>query len=208
MDTQKTNNRYYIEIRFIQPYISEYSPFELFATVYKNIHFALFDYKKMNKSEKIDIGISFPQYNLKEKKFGNIIRLHGEKEPLHQFYDILISKLEAFKDNYIFIRKCQPVPSEVIKYVRYKRVNLCTPNLWKKRTMKRMHKNKQTIENINKIYNNFEVKYIDYPYIKAYSMSTNSYFNLFVQEVPMGMLITKNDFNTYGFSQQSTVEIF
>lgn len=149
----------------------------------------------------INVGISFPEYDLKNKTLGTKIRLFfnsneaSEKINLKEF-------LKVYED-YIHITNLRETPSNV-KYAIFKRVQ-------KKGNKYRLARRYSKRKNVSykeaiALYDKYDQKMCILPYIKLKSSSNGSKYNIFIERIDSEK--PGCNFNLFGLCINSGVPIF
>lgn len=192
----QNNFEYYQEITLIPS--EEINSNFLMNKIFSKLHLIFVEYQ--NKGM-VDIGISFPDYSLKNLTLGNKIRIFFEKENQG---NILLLK-DEFKnyDDYIHITNIREIP-KVVSYSIFSRKQNIKSNI---RLAKRAAK-RQNIEfsKMLSCYEDFSKPEIKLPYIKLYSSSTHQTYSIYIQKIESEY--KKGQFNSFGLSSNSTVPIF
>lgn len=203
--------KFYQEITLIDQ--AEISPYFIWSKVYTQLHIALAGIK--DESDKVGIGVSFPQYIFEEKienqkakiNLGKKLRLFAESEDDLKKLDIR-RWLERL-DDYVHITSIREVPSDIKGYAIYKRKQVKTnAQRLARHRVKRgdigfdealaRYKNVVTITNL--------------PYIEMKSLSTSDQqsekrFKLFIEK-QSSEKSESQVFSTYGLSSKSSVPEF
>jgi len=194
--------KFYQEIKLLpQPDIDRYF---LWQKVYPKIHSALASIKKEN--ERVDVGVSFPEYNLAFNDLCCKLRFFSKSKKLLEQLNI-IHWLNDVSD-YVSVSEIQDVPEKITTYVCFKRRQVKS-NIERIARRKTKSKNKEfsyeqalTILKEKKIKN----KTSKLPFI--YMQSSSGYkFRLFVEKIIVNQS-SDGDFNLYGLSSTSTVPEF
>lgn len=217
--------RFYQEITIIKT--PEISPYFIWSKLYTQLHLALVE--QQNPDNRVDIGVSFPEYICKEKegkdfaKLGSKLRVFANSE--QELQQLNLNKwLERLTD-YVHIKSIQPVPETVNSYLIVKRYRAIT-NLVRltRRFMRReskrtgrvisfeeaqriqnqrfVDKQKITLDAAKAHYSNPVVK--DFPYIKMKSLSGEKEFSLLINQ-QQAEHQQQGTFSTYGLSSHATV---
>lgn len=184
---------HYIEAKLLPD--PEFTVPLLMGVLYNKLHRALV----IMKSE--SIGVSFPDYNLKPKRLGSCIRVHGSYAELSQLMDS--GWLQGMRDHVAPVT-IQPAP-ETKQFLEVKRRQYKTnAERLRRRRMKR--KGETYEEACSAIPIELSPK-IDKPFVTIRSQSTVQSFALFIDQQKQDQ--PKNGkFNAYGLSQGATVPWF
>ncbi|QIC73697.1 type I-F CRISPR-associated endoribonuclease Cas6/Csy4 [Acinetobacter indicus] len=198
---------YYVEVTLIEN--ETFSPYELWARLYPQLHLALVEVK--NDNNKVNIGFAFPQYRFHEDKgvgfLGTKLRLFAPSES--DLKKLEIRKwLEHFED-YVHITSIREVPTEIKGYAIYKRKQVKTNA--QRLARHRIKRGDIGFEEALARYSNV-VTTTDLPYIEMQSLSSSDEqskkrFKLFIEKLPAEK--SENQvFSTYGLSSESAVPEF
>ncbi|MEQ1410329.1 type I-F CRISPR-associated endoribonuclease Cas6/Csy4 [Acinetobacter indicus] len=203
--------KFYQEITLIDQ--AEISPYFIWSKLYTQLHIALAEMK--DESDKVSIGVSFPQYIFEEKvenqkakiNLGKKLRLFAESEDDLKKLDIR-RWLERLED-YVHITSIREVPSDIKDYAIYKRKQVKTNA--QRLARHRIKRGDIGFEEALARYSNV-VTTTDLPYIEMQSLSTSDEqskkrFKLFIEKLPAEK--SENQvFSTYGLSSESAVPEF
>lgn len=203
--------KFYQEITLIDQ--AEISPYFIWSKLYTQLHIALAEMK--DESDKVSIGVSFPQYIFEEKvenqkakiNLGKKLRLFAESEDDLKKLDIR-RWLERLED-YVHITSIREVPSDIKSYAIYKRKQVKTNA--QRLARHRVKRGDIGFDEALARYSN-AVKTSNLPYIEMKSLSTSDQqsekrFKLFIEKLPAEQSETQI-FSTYGLSSESTVPEF
>lgn len=203
--------KFYQEITLIDQ--AEISPYFIWSKLYTQLHIALAEMK--DESDKVSIGVSFPQYIFEEKvenqkakiNLGKKLRLFAESEDDLKKLDIR-RWLERLED-YVHITSIREVPSGIKSYAIYKRKQVKTNA--QRLARHRVKRGDIGFDEALARYSN-AVKTSNLPYIEMKSLSTSDQqsekrFKLFIEKLPAEQSETQI-FSTYGLSSESTVPEF
>jgi CRISPR-associated endonuclease Csy4 len=183
---------YYIEIKILPD--PEFSLALLMNALYNKLHRAL---TKLNAD---DIGISFPRYDQKAMRLGDLIRLHGSSDRLEA---LVTSGWLTGMNDHVKVGTINQTPLHT-KQVAYRRIQ--TKSSTERLIKRRMKRHNLNLEEATELYLNSKPKPLHFPYINLKSQSTGQIFKLFIlqeeQENSSGL------FNTYGLSKGGTVPLF
>lgn len=168
----------------------------LMGALYSKLHRALVSL------ETDRIGVSFPEYSLKPKGLGGILRIHGSDEHLKPLQSL--EWLRGMRDH-IEITTAIPVPAEAqhccVKRCQYK----TNADRLRRRRMKRKGETYQ--QAFEAIPDSVEQR-PDLPFAVLRSQSTGQSFHLFVEQGKPQSEPVSGRFNSYGLSLGATVPIF
>lgn len=203
--------QFYQEITLIDQ--AEISPYFIWSKLYTQLHIALAEQK--NSDDKVNIGVSFPQYIFEEKidekkvkiNLGKKIRLFAQSEAELKQLDIR-KWLERLED-YVHITSIREVPSDIQSYAIYKRKQVKT-------NAQRLARHREKRGDISfdealARYSNV-VTTSNLPYIEMKSLSTSDQkseqrFKLLIEKQTAEKSETRV-FSTYGLSSMSSVPEF
>lgn len=200
--------KYYIEVTLMKS--NDFSPYELWSRVYPQLHLALVEQK--NAENKVNIGLSFPQYRFTQEKGVGFI---GEKLRLFAQSEAELKKLHLNKwfdrlTDYVHIKSISEVPeSKITGYSTYRRKQVKTNA--QRLARHRVKRGDIGFDEALARYSNV-VKTTDLPYIQMLSLSSSddqdkNRFKLFIEK----QLAEKSEtqvFSTYGLSSVSSVPEF
>lgn len=193
---------YYQEI-LIKPSF-DISVYFIWEKLFKQIHLAIASTTK-DKSH-FNIGVSFPGYDLRNKRngLGNLLRLHAKSEEALVSLNITDS-LRSLTDmlEIVPIASVQADKIECYAIFRRKQVRSSSERLARRYAKRHQLSYTEAV----KIYNDKEDELTSLPFINFDSLSTGSRFKLFIERKKV---VTAVDgyFNSYGLSQQATVPLF
>lgn len=196
--------KHYTEITFIQS--DGFSFYQLWTKVYAQLHLALVEIK--NPNDKVNIGISFPEYKFNEEKgigfLGAKLRLFANTE--EELHSLSIKHwLERLTD-YVHISSIRLVPQEkVTAYVTFQRKQVKT-NAERLARHRVKTRNDISFDDAIKLYQN-RVTTTDLPFIQMKSLTNDQRFKLFIEK-RIAPKSSESKFNTYGLSSNSTVPEF
>jgi CRISPR-associated endonuclease Csy4 len=192
--------KYYVDIALISN--EEIDLGFLWRKLYAQIHLALVEVR--NEDNLVSVGLSFPNYS-KDRFLGDRLRLFAstKKELERLKLEEWLSRLEG----YVFLGEIKEVPSDVTKFVSFRRKQFKTNT---ERLARRQAKRKGiSYEEALKNYENFdeEKKKTKLPYINVKSLSSDREMKVFIEKSEEKE--SKNGlFSTYGLSSESTVPWF
>lgn len=185
---------YYIDIHLLPD--PEFPIPMLMGALYNKLHKALV---ALNSR---DIGISFPQYQVKPRTLGQSIRLHASEKRLHEL--MAENWLQGMRDH-VQVSEVQPVPASAQHRVICRRQFKSNVDRLRRRRMQR--KNESYEQAVEAIPDSAERK-PDLPFVMLRSQSTGQAFALFI--VQSGVLTepVQGSFNTYGLGQNASIPYF
>jgi CRISPR-associated endonuclease Csy4 len=192
--------KYYVDIALISN--EEIDLGFLWRKLYAQIHLALVEVR--NEDNLVSVGLSFPNYS-KDRFLGDRLRLFAstKKELERLKLEEWFSRLEG----YVFLGELKEVPSDVTKFVSFRRKQFKTNT---ERLARRQAKRKGiSYEEALKNYENFdeEKKKTKLPYINVKRLSSDREMKVFIEKSEEKE--SKNGlFSTYGLSSESTVPWF
>jgi CRISPR-associated endonuclease Csy4 len=203
--------KFYQEITLIDQ--AEISPYFIWSKLYTQLHIALAEIK--DESDKVSIGVSFPQYIYQEKaddkkakiNLGTKLRLFANDESVLKELDIR-KWLDRLED-YVHITSIREVPKEVKGYAIYKRKQIKTNA--QRLARHRAKRGDITFDEALARYSNV-VTTSNLPYVEMLSLSTSDEqdkkrFKLFIEKQSAEKSETQI-FSTYGLSLVSSVPEF
>ena len=168
----------------------------LMGALYSKLHRALVSLKTDS------IGVSFPEYCLKPKGLGGILRIHGSGESLDQLQ--ALDWLRGMRDH-IELSPAQQVPADTQHGCVKRRQYKTNVDRLRRRRMKRKDETYQ--QAIEAIPDSAEQR-PDLPFAVLRSQSTGQGFHLFVEQGSPKPESASGRFNSYGLSLGATVPIF
>ncbi len=203
--------KFYQEITLIDQ--AEISPYVIWSKLYTQLHIALAEIK--DDSDKVGIGVSFPQYIFEEKvesqktkiNLGKKLRLFSQSEADLKKLDIRywLDRLE----DYVHITSIREVPSDIKGYAIYKRKQVKTNA--QRLARHRVKRGDIGFDEALARYSNV-VTTTNLPYVEMKSLSTSDKqsekrFKLFIEKQSAEKSETQV-FSTYGLSSVSSVPEF
>lgn len=198
---------YYQEITLIDQ--AEISPYFIWSKLYSQLHLALAGIKSAD--DKVNIGVSFPQYIYEQKtekskakvNLGKKLRLFAQAE--EELIQLNIKKwLERLTD-YVHITSIRPVPEEKITgYACFKRKQ---PKTNAERLAR--HRVKRGDIGFDEALSRYQnvVTTSDLPFIQLKSLTSGQPFKLFITKQTAEQSASQV-FSTYGLSSESSVPEF
>ena len=211
--------RVYQEITIIKT--PDISPYFIWSKLYTQLHLALVEQQKPNKT--VDIGVSFPEYHGFEKNgktiivLGDKLRVFANSE--QQLEQLNLQQWLARLTDYLHIKSIQSVPEKANQHLlvsRYqpvknlsrttrrlaKRERISFEEAQKKQNYRFSERHNVSIQEAEANYQRPELK--DLPYIKIKSFSQGDEFSLQIDQNTTQNMNT-GSFSTYGLSSTSTV---
>ena len=198
--------KYYQEITLIDQ--AEISSYFIWSKLYTQLHIALAEIKDTN--DKVNIGVSFPQYIFEEKIEGKKAKVNmGKKLRLFAQNEADLKKLDLKKwldrlTDYVHITSIREVPENVKGYAIYKRKQVKT-----NATRLARHRVKRGDIGFDEAlarYSNV-VTTTDLPFVQMKSLTSDQMFKLFIEKKNANQSETQV-FSTYGLSSESSVPEF
>lgn len=214
--------KHYIEVTLIEN--SDFSGYQLWSKLYEQLHLAFVEQKSID--DKIDFGVSFPEYQFNEHKkmgfLGHKLRVFAKTQAALEALD-LTKWFERLLD-YVHLTSIRAVPKHVDQFVAFRRVQ--------KKGEKRMesllqhkiehyamlnHQTKQDVsaqvqrlfegetEHISPQLHDFfkpylQYKKIDLPFIEMKSLTSQTRFKLFIAKMEATQQGIDQKFTTYGLN--------
>lgn len=205
------NMNFYQEITLIDQ--AEISPYVIWSKLYTQLHIALAEIK--DDSNKVSIGVSFPQYIFEEKTENQKPKINlGKKLRLFSDSEANLKKLDIrhwfeHLEDYVHITSIREVPSEIKGYAIYKRKQVKTNA--ERLARHRVKRGDIGFDEALARYSNV-VTITNLPYIEMKSLSTSDKqsekrFKLFIEKQSAEKSETQV-FSTYGLSSVSSVPEF
>ena len=198
--------KYYQEITLIDQ--AEISSYFIWSKLYTQLHIALAEIKDTN--DKVNIGVSFPQYIFEEKIEGKKAKVNmGKKLRLFAQNEADLKKLDLKKwldrlTDYVHITSIREVPENVKGYAIYKRKQVKT-----NATRLARHRVKRGDIGFDEAlarYSNV-VTTTELPFIQMKSLTSDQMFKLFIEKRSIEQSKSQV-FSTYGLSSESSVPEF
>jgi len=203
--------KFYQEITLIDQ--AEISPYFIWSKLYSQLHLAFAEQK--DADDKVNIGVSFPQYIFEEKaenqkakiNLGRKLRLFTQSG--EDFKKLDIRKWLERLEDYVHISSIREVPSDIKSYAIYKRKQVKTNA--QRLARHRVKRGDIGFDEALARYSNV-VTTTDLPYIEMQSLSTSDEqskkrFKLFIEKLPAEQSEIQV-FSTYGLSSVSSVPEF
>lgn len=193
--------KFYLEITLL-PNADIGSAF-LWSKIFQQIHLGFVEVK--NDDNSIPMGISFPEYNVNEKKItvGRKLRIFAEDEATLARFNIA-KWLSRFSD-YVHYTRIRPVPDKLLGYAIYRRWQ---PKVNKERLARRFAR-RHDLDYVSALlrYDSMTHRAIKTPFIRMRSLSREQDFCLWVNKTSTSDL-SGGQFNCYGLSNTSSVPEF
>lgn len=203
--------KFYQEITLIDQ--AEISPYFIWSKLYSQLHLAFAEQK--DADDKVNIGVSFPQYIFEEKaenqkakiNLGRKLRLFTQSG--EDFKKLDIRKWLERLEDYVHISSIREVPSDIKSYAIYKRKQVKTNA--QRLARHRVKRGDIGFDEALARYSNV-VTTTDLPYIEMQSLSTSDEqskkrFKLFIEKLPAEQSEIQV-FSTYGLSSVASVPEF
>ncbi len=160
--------------------------------IYTKLHKALFT---LNST---DIGVSFPNYNV---KFGNTIRLHGAENSLLKLQDMnWLGSLSGYCD----VSAIQGIPNEVV----YRTISRKQSNMTEAKLRRLIKRESITQAEIKGYKAKMFQQGIDNPYLELESTSNGHKHRRYIQFGELSKQATKGEFDQFGLSTKATIPWF
>ena len=173
----------------------EFSQTHLFGALVAKLHRALVQLRTD------DIGISFPEYSLRPRSLGRVLRLHGGEPAL---LDLMKHAwLQGMRDH-VAMTAAELVPAGATHQIVQRRQFKTNAERMRRR---RMQRKGESIEQAAEAIPDSVERTPNLPYLQIRSASTGQPFCLFIEQagVPAG---ASGAFNSYGLSQGASVPCF
>lgn len=191
--------KHYIELTLLQN--NEIPIYFLWEKLYPQLHLAFVEIK--GSDNKINVGVSFPNYDKNLHQLGCKLRLFSmRKETLE---NLKIKNWLSQLSDYIHITSIQDVPEKIENYAYFKRIQVKSSS--ERLARRRAKRNNENIEKARKYYSEFNVQLSRLPFIHIKSLSSNNKFQLFIDQI----ISSKEEvgtFSCYGLSKTATVPWF
>lgn len=148
------------------------------------------------------IGMSFPQYCMRPRSLGSVLRLHGGEADLR----CLMARawLQGMRDH-VRLTEAMPVPAGITAHCVVQRRQFKT-NVDRLRRRRMRRKGETWAEAAAAIPDDVERR-PELPYVQLRSASTGQLFCLFIEQAEVSAEV-RGKFNRYGLSQGATVPSF
>ncbi|AJK46395.1 type I-F CRISPR-associated endoribonuclease Cas6/Csy4 [Burkholderia plantarii] len=185
---------HFIDIRLLPD--PEFSQVHVFGALVSKLHRVLVQMRRD------DIGISFPEYSLRPRSVGRVLRLHGGDVGLREL--MAQPWLQGMRDH-VVVAEAAPVPAGATHRVVRRRQFKTNAERLRRR---RMQRKGETAEQAAAHIPDSVERRPDLPYVQLRSTSTGQGFCLFVEQGNVGREAVAGAFNSYGLSQGATVPWF
>ena len=198
--------RYYQEITLIDQ--AEISPYFIWSKLYTQLHIAFAEVKDIN--DKVNIGVSFPQYIFEEKTEDKNVKVSlGKKLRLFAQNEADLAKLDIKKwldrlTDYVHVTSIREVPENIKSYAIYKRKQVKTNA--ERLARHRVKRGDIGFDEALARYRHV-VTTTDLPFIQMKSLTSDKMFKLFIEKRSIEQSETQV-FSTYGLSSESSVPEF
>lgn len=185
---------HYIDVTLLPD--PEFSPAHLLGALMSKLHRALVQLGAD------DIGVSFPEYCLRPRALGTVLRLHGTDDALR----LLMAQawLQGMRDH-VQTTETQRVPEGAGNRVVRRRQFKTNAERLRRRRMRR--KGESAAQAAAAIPESVERR-PDLPYVQLRSASTGQSFCLFVDQQRGENAAVPGTFTSYGFGREATVPWF
>ena len=170
--------------------------------VYTKLHKAIFDLKAT------DIGVSFPQVNI---KLGDVVRIHSTQERLQQLQNL---NWLGGLSGYCKVSEVLSVPDKVNGHQTIFRIrqNMSLTRMQKKITHQKSKGYLKTDDDIKVYEKYYKAKMfktgLDSPYLELQSTSTGNKYRLYIAFGELQKQSVEGEFNHFGLSKIATMPIF
>lgn len=198
--------KYYQEITLIDQ--AEISSYFIWSKLYTQLHIALAEIKDTNN--KVNIGVSFPQYIFEEKIEDKKAKINmGKKLRLFAQNEADLTKLDIKKwldrlTDYVHVTSVREVPANIKSYAIYKRKQVKTNAI--RLARHRVKHGDIGFDEALARYSNI-VTTTDLPFIQMKSLTSDQMFKLFIEKRSIEQSESQV-FSTYGLSSESSVPEF
>lgn len=174
----------------------------IWQKVYQQIHLALVEVKDVD--EKVNVGVSFPQYGSKTFPLGDAMRMFGKTPD-----DLNALRLDHWLgrlSDYVAMTDVREVPQHIEAHVCFRRKQPKADFM--KRVEKQAERHGVSIEAALEHFKNYDKNnLLTLPFVQAYSQTWKQYFPLFIEKNATPSSVT-GKFDTYGLSKEATVPWF
>lgn len=182
----------YVELKILPG--AEIEPHAVMESLYGKLHLALVNI------ETEAIGVSFPGF--RKETLGSVLRLHGDRGALEQ---LMGSNWYRHLSDYIRVSQVLPVPSASEFRVVSRAQAKSGVGRLRRRAMKRHN---LSADEARERIPEQAAEYLELPFIRVKSSSTNQEFPLFVSHGPICTKAREGKFTKYGFSTNATIPWF
>lgn len=198
--------KHYQEITLIDQ--AEISSYFIWSKLYTQLHIALAEIKDTNN--KVNIGVSFPQYIFEEKLEDKKAKINmGKKLRLFTQDEADLKKLDLKKwldrlTDYVHITSIREVPENIKSYAIYRRKQVKTNA--ERLARHRVKRGDIGFDEALARYSNV-VTTTDLPFVQMKSLTSDQMFKLFIEKKNAEQSESQI-FSTYGLSSESSVPEF
>ncbi|MBE0509048.1 MAG: type I-F CRISPR-associated endoribonuclease Cas6/Csy4 [Marinospirillum sp.] len=185
---------HYLDIHLLPD--PEFTAPMLMGALYNKLHRALV---ALNSN---DIGVSFPQYQLKPRTLGQYMRLHASASRLQEL--LTENWLQGMRDH-VQITEIQPIPESVQHCVVSRRQFKTNADRLRRR---RMQRKGESYEQATQAIPHSVERKPNLPFIMLRSQSTGQAFALFIAQSEVLSEPLRGSFNTYGLGQNASIPWF
>lgn len=165
----------------------------LLNKVYTKLHKALHDLKA------IDIGVSFPEVNV---KLGKVLRIQGSQSRLEELQDLnWLGGLIGYCD----VSEIKEIPKVGVSYRTVSRVQSSMTQAKLRRLIKR---NNLSDEDIKAYKAKMFLQSLDLPYLELFSTTRNKLYRRYIQHGELKNSSTNGKFDQFGLSKNATIAWF
>ena len=176
----------------------------IWEKLYQQLHLALVE--SQNADKKVEIGVSFPEYQCGNNKhhLGSKLRVFATSaEALEK---LNLSKWLSRLTDYIHITSIRDVPDKIESYAYFKRLQLKSNNA-------RLARRKAKREGISEeqalaYFEGRKEQYSQAPFIRIKSLSSSRQYRLIIVRENAETNQTAKGYSSYGLSSESFVPIF
>jgi len=168
----------------------------LMSALYSKLHRALV------RLATDSIGVSFPEYSLKPRSLGAVLRIHGKGNDLEQLQ--ALGWLKGMRDH-VEVAPIQSIPLDTQHCTLNRRQYKTSAERLRRRRMKRKG---ETYQDATKAIPDSIEQRPELPFAVLRSQSTGQEFHLFVEQSALQPDPTPGRFSSYGLSLGATVPIF
>lgn len=185
---------HYIDITLLAD--PEFSHAHLLGSLMAKLHRALV---QLGSS---DIGVSFPQYRLRPRSLGSMLRLHGPRDVLQDL--MALTWLQGMGDHVRLADLMAAPPGAPHCVVRRRQFKTSAERLRRRR----MRRKGETAEQAAAAIPDAVERQVDLPFVRLNSASTGQSFCLFIVQEPAHEVRGEARFNAYGLSRGGAVPWF
>lgn len=185
---------HYINIRLLPD--PEFSQAHLLGALYAKLH------RVLVQLDASDIGVSFPEYNLKPRTMGNVMRVHGHAHVLQRLMEA--DWLRGMYDH-VECTQITAIPDQVSHRVVVRRQFKTNVERLRRRRMRRKGETKEQAKEA--IPASVE-RQPELPFVQLRSSSTGQPFRLFIEQSEGRPMAQDGTYNSYGLSMGASVPWF